>query len=130
VSQLHSGTWIGIAVNQINGNSEKFVLEIKVNEDGSFAGTIQTQDSDRTKQLSSTDVEGRYSPYGTLHLRYTVEANRHALFDGKFEAPDDRSGVMYGSLSLVNDGVAVPAFASMHFTKALTSARNGHVWGK
>jgi hypothetical protein len=129
MSAPHSGTWIGTAVNLENGSSAQFVMNIKVSDDGSFTGEI-TPDFLGTQTQGRPIVEGRYSPYGTLHIRYAPDHSRVALFDGRFQAPDPSHGVMWGTMLLSHGDYHQRATASFLFLGGVQKAANGHVWGK
>ncbi len=129
MSAPHSGTWIGTVVNLDNGSSAQFVMNIEVSEDGSFTGEI-TPDFFGARADRKHTVEGRYSPYGTLHIRYTPDESRIGLFDGQFQSPDAFQGVMWGTMLLSQGDFQQRASASMLFLGGVQKAQNGHVWGK
>ncbi len=128
MSKPQSGTWVGNVVNLENGSSAEFVMSIQVSDDGSFRGTIM---SNQLPSRASEDgnVEGRYSPYGTLHLRYTPDKGRLALFDGRFEAPSEKEGIIYGTMLLSVGERHQRAAASLLLLSGVEKAKNGHVWG-
>jgi hypothetical protein len=130
MSQPHSGLWIGVAVNTTNGNSQLVKLHLAVGDDGTIRGTVVDDQSDQAEGTQGPYLEGRFSPYGTLHIRYTPGESNVALFDGRFQTPDDTQGVMWGSLSLSDGKSTYQAVASFHFIKESPQRPNGHVWGR
>lgn len=130
MSAPHSGTWIGTILNLENGSSAQFVMIIKVSDDGSFTGDI-TPDFLGARAQARHTVEGRYSPYGTLHIRYAPDESRVGLFDGQFQAPDPLHGVMWGTMVLTQGDYQQRASASLlYLGGGVQKAQNGHVWGK
>jgi hypothetical protein len=129
MSKLHSGLWIGVAVNPANGNSELVKLNLAVGDDGTVRGTVTDEERKRAEGKEHPPIEGRFSPYGTLHLRYTPDERRVALFDGRFQTPDENHGVIWGSLFLSDGNTTYNAAASFHFARELPQTPNGHVWG-
>ncbi len=120
-----SGTWIGTILNVRNGRSAPLLLTLSVSDDGSFTGSATYNDG---RSANTGQLEGRYSPYGTLHIRYAPDDQHVALFDGRFEVTDELHSIIYGTILLSTGENTQPGTVALLYAKEGTMLTN-HVWG-
>ncbi len=123
--QPPSGVWIGTVLNVRNGRSAPVLVNLRVGDDGSLTGSVTYNESG---SVNSEALEGRYSPYGTLHLRYVPDERRVALFDGRFEVTDELHSIIYGTITLSEGANTQEGAVTLLYAKEGETLTN-HVWG-
>jgi hypothetical protein len=93
-----SGTWIGTLLNVEDGRSAAVLFNLRFLEDGSIEGDF-TDDEGKANR-----VEGRWSPYGSLHLEYRPDKERYALFEGRFDVANELHSAIWGTALLAPGG--------------------------
>jgi hypothetical protein len=116
------GTWIGTLLNVEDGRSAAILMNLRFLENGAIEGDF-TDDEGKVNRL-----EGRWSPYGSLHLRYAPAKDRFALFDGRFDVANELHSAIWGTVLLAPGGGRQQqgALSLLHAREGKTLTN--HVW--
>ncbi len=130
MSHLRSGLWIGMAVNSENHQSQQFIIEIEVDREGTLTGRLISGGSEQTRD-AQMNIRGQSSIFGAVHFECRVDDTRRVLFSGRFELPDDKRGVIWGSIILVyGSDKREEGTASLQYVgQAKQPIAFDHVWG-
>ncbi len=128
--KLQSGTWIGTLLT-VGNRAIQVTVTLQVSDNGSVSGKLSAAGGlhDQTGPADRAFSKGSYSASGNVHLEYGSNDLDRGSFDGRFESPDGKTGVLWATAVFHRNGrVGTGTLVLIHADSGEHVADRG-VWG-
>lgn len=134
----HSGRWIGTFITS-DGRAVQVTVKLDFDDDGSFAGEFRIYPSYPENDLrhwhgptEGRITKGGYSPFGTIHFEEQEDPIKYgeAAFNGRYEAPKPRVGVIWGSVRISMGSVTEVGILTLVYAEPPPINTSLGVWGE
>ena len=125
--------WIATFVSE-DGKAVQISMDLEFYDDGRVTGSFVVTPLGSANWTGPTRGDfknGRYSPFGTIHLEEEADSNRcgSASFDGTYQTSPQHASVISGTVLITRGKEQERGTLSGVYAYSVPQVALGHVWG-